>query len=175
MATGRTAHTVSKTFLPESLKAALKEGGNTKNKVHVVVFSDQSRPIVAHDTRASGGSWNGYYAYPLGSSGDLLRMWMLEENQEFTIPEGQAVVILSRFCGQEMKPTIYVRNTDLALMFLGHDLAEEIAYPAAEIPAEVAADWLDETAEHFKPRTAKKVRQVAEALRLLVKAGQHAS
>lgn len=160
----RTSKKVTKSFLPAAVKTAMKENNVRKNFAHIVTFADPTRTIRACDTQYSGGTRNAYYTLAHGASG-FVRLW-LEEGAEFTIPEGYAVVILAEFCGQTCAPQIYIRNQD-APAFFGVE-----GYPA-ELPAEVAADWIEEQAEHAKPQKKKRLVAAANALRELYSVGEH--
>lgn len=161
----RTATTVAKSFLPAGIKDAMKAAGNRKNKAQIVVFSDDSRRVNAHDTRWDGGTHNAYHVFAINS--EAFYGINPAENTELALDTGYALVVFPTFCGKDCIPTIYVRSADLAAFFG--------APVPAEFPAEIAADYIDEQADNAKPREAKKLRQAAEALRLLTKTGQHAT
>ena len=160
----RTATTVSKTFLPAGIKDSMKAAGNRKNKAQIVVFSDDTRRVNAHDTYWDGGTHNAYFAFAIES--EALYGIGPVEGQEMALNAGYALVVFPTFCGQDCIPTIYVRSADLAAFFG--------APVPAEFPAEIAADYIDEQAETAKPRDAKRLRQAAQALRLLTKVGEFA-
>lgn len=157
MFTTRTATKVSKTLIPTALKDSLKAAGNTKNAVRVVLFHDDSRKVLACDTRWSGGTRNEYYVwFPASES---LIPSPASEGEELSVSPGTALVVIPHFCGQQLPPAVYVRNTDLAAFF-------GVAVPDT-LPAEVAADWIDEQSENATKREAKRLRDVSEKLRKL--------
>lgn len=161
----RTATIVSKTFIPAGIKDSMKAAGNRKNNVQIVVFSDDSRKVRACETQWDGGTHNDYAVFAI----DTEAFYGINpaEGSELSLDTGYALVVFPRYCGQACIPTIYVRSADLAAFFG--------APVPAEFPAEIAADYIDEQADNAKPREAKKLRQAAEALRLLTKCGQHAT
>lgn len=160
----RTATIVSKTFLPAGIKDAMNAAGNRKNKVEIVVFSDDTRRVNAYNTYYDGGTRNAYHVFAINS--EAFYGINPAENTELALDTGYALVVFPTFCGKDCIPTIYVRSADLAAFFG--------APTGVELPAEIAADWLDEAAESLKPRDAKKFRKAAQALRLLMGVGEFA-
>lgn len=161
----RQATIVSKSFLPAGIKDSMKAAGNKKNNAQIVIFSDDERKVRAFDTQWSGGSRNSYNVFAIER--EAFYGIAPAEGSEMKLDKGFALVVFSTFCGKDCIPVIYLRSADVAAFF---------GYPVpAEFPAEIAAEWLDDQAEHAKPSVAKKMRKAADALRILTACGAHAA
>jgi hypothetical protein len=125
--------------LPAKLAAAIRAGGCTRRNCRVVVVNDDSFSLKAYNTRWDGGSYCGYFGFDIG--GDHWTTRQPGESEQVEIRAGEVVAVVSYFCGQECDPVVYVRNTDLAA-FYGVELPAEFQ----GMPAEVAADWVNERA-----------------------------
>lgn len=128
--------------LPAAVAAHIKgEMRSTRRNVRVCVVNDDAWTLFANNVLWDGGSHNEYNWFAFATETINTEFSGFREGERVKMVEGAAILEVSHFCGQECDPTVYVRNTDLA-KFYGIDLPAEFA----GMPAEVAADWMNEAA-----------------------------
>jgi hypothetical protein len=149
--------------LTKPLRNALRLAGSKKRNAEIIVVHDAvAFTITTHNTQYDGGTRNQYRGWKLGSDALTGTIWE-HDGALIGFHTAGCVVVISDFCGSQCMPTIYVRECDLPA-FLGCSLPSE----HADMPASIAADWMDERAGELTGREAHKWRTGAALVRQIL-------
>ena len=161
----RIAREISKKVLPAALLKALQNefGEHAKKRTAFLstVTGEDYRYTAYDAVRWSGGTRTYVLKWSFGSE-TFVQMEPADGTQ-IAVEPGFALVVVGFFCGTASKPTVMVRSQDLP-KFYGVELPAEFD----TVPAEYAADYIQEQAAHRGRKEAKKLEAFAELLRGLV-------
>lgn len=148
---------ISKTLLSATVKAAFASQIADRRNVTIVVVRDDSFRLSTYNTRWDGGTRNQFF----NSTVESTVAYYLEAKDGGDLPllPGNCLVQESVFCGKLCDPAFYVRNADLCAFF-------GINAPAG-MPAEIAADYIEDQANTVGGSKGRKLAASAALIRNL--------
>lgn len=148
------------------LPAGIAENLKLHSKKTKVVFHVQRKEIadiVTGSMQWEEGSRSYYYVNDTATPERMLQLAGFPAFSECKLPYNGYAVTVSIFCGVECPAVFTLREKDVPAFF-GVERPRE----HADTPADIFADWIEEQAEHADKKEAKRLRDAAKKIRLVM-------